>query len=74
MTNALKVGSTDTFLTGSDSIAGRDFLTGEVFLHRSHARVDQKKRFVVNRYQRKRRESEVSLGLEECEILFAKVV
>ena len=36
VTYALKVGGTDTFLTGSNSVAGRNFLTGEEFLHRSH--------------------------------------
>jgi hypothetical protein len=36
VTYALKVGGTDTFLTGSNSVAGRNFLTGEELLHRSH--------------------------------------
>ena len=74
MTYALKVGSTDTFLTGSNSVAGRDLLACEEFLHGSHTRVDQKKRFVINGDQRIRGKSDVSFRFKECQILLAQVV
>jgi hypothetical protein len=49
MTDALKVGRADALLAGSNSVARGDFLACEELFHRSHARVYEKKRFVVYR-------------------------
>ena len=74
VTDALEVGCTDTLLTGGNSVSGGDLLAREILLHRGHARVYKKKRFVVYGDQGKRGKSQVSFGLKEGEILFAKVV
>ena len=62
---SLKVGSTDTFLAGADSVSGRLLLTCEELLHRCHTRVDKKQGFIVIGDKREGRESDVSLALEE---------
>jgi hypothetical protein len=74
VSNSLKVRSSDTLLAGTNSVAGRLFLTGKELLHRCHTRIDQKKRFIIIRYQRVGRETKMSLSLKEREIFFAKVV
>ena len=53
VTYALEVGSSYALLTGADTVFRGLLLTGEEFLHGSHARVYQKKGFVVVRNERK---------------------
>jgi hypothetical protein len=65
MTNALKVGSSNALLTGSNAIARGDLLTGEILFHGSHARVYKEKRFVVMRDKGERGETQMSLRLKK---------
>jgi hypothetical protein len=74
MTYALKVGGADALLTGGYSVAGRLFLTREELLHRCHTRVDKKKRFVVMGNKGIGRQTEMSLGFKEREVLLTNVV
>ena len=61
VSDAVKVGGTDAFLAGGDTAAGRLLFSGEEFFHRRHAGVDDQKRFVVVRHERKARQAQVSL-------------
>jgi hypothetical protein len=74
VTYALKVGGTDALLAGSDTVAGRLFLTGEEFLHRCHTRVDKKERFVVMRNEGIGRQTEMTFRFKESKILLTNVV
>ena len=66
MTDTLYVGRTDTFLTCRNSVSRRCDFTGEVFLHRSHTRVYEKQALVSLRDERKARQSQMILTLEEA--------
>ena len=74
VTDALQVGRADALLAGGDAAARRHFLAGEELLHRRHARVDEQKRFVALRHERKARQAKMPLRLKERKILFAQVV
>ena len=73
-TNIFNVRSTNTFLTGSYPFFGRGDFSCEIFFHRSHTRVDKKKRLIVIRDKREAGESYVSLALKEGEKLLAQLI
>ena len=74
VTYALKVGGTDALLTGGNAVAGRNLLAGEELLHRRHTRVDEQKRLVVMRNEGIGRQTEVTLGFKESQVLLTNVV
>jgi hypothetical protein len=74
VTNALKVGGSDALLTSGYAVTGRLLFACEELLHRSHTRVYEKKGFVVMRNEGVGRETKVSLGFKEGEILFSQIV
>ena len=74
MTDSVEVGCSYAFLAGADSVSRGLLLACEKFLHRRHARIDKKERFIVIGYKRKARESYVSLTLEEGEKFFSELV
>ena len=61
VTYALKVGGSDTLLAGGYSVARGNLLAREELLHRRHARVNKQKGFVIDRNQRVRGKSQMSL-------------
>ena len=65
LSHSLKVGRSDTTLTSGNAAAGRLLLSREVLLHRCHTRVYEQKALVVDRNERKARQSEVSLCLKK---------
>jgi hypothetical protein len=74
MSYSLKVGGSDTFLAGANSVTRRLYLTGKEFLHRRHARIYKQERFIVVGDEGKAAESEVSLALKEGEKALSQIV
>ena len=74
VSDPLEVGRADALLASGHPPSRGLLLAGKVLFHRRHARVDEQERFVPVRYERKARETEMPLALEEREILFAQVV
>ena len=74
VTHALQVGGTDALLAGANAIAGRDLLAREELLHGSHTRVDEEQGRVIVGNQGIGGESQVILGLKECEVFLAQIV
>ena len=62
VTDAFKVGRAYAFLAGGHTLARRRDFAGEVFFHRRHTGVDQKKAVVVFRNQRKTGNADRQLG------------
>ena len=46
----LNIGSSDTLLTSGNSVSRRSNLTGKIFFHRSHTRVDEEKALIIIRH------------------------
>ena len=74
VTNALKVGGADALLASGYAVARGFLFTGEEFLHRRHARVDEQQRFVIDGNERERGQTKMSFRLKESQILFAQFV
>ena len=64
----------DALLAGRHAMARRLLLAGKIRLHRRHARIDQQKRRVVLRDERKARQAEMSLGLEKFQVHLAQLI
>ena len=74
MSDAFEVRRADTLLAGGDSMARRFDLSGEVFLHRCHAGIDEEQRLVPLRYKRERGEPQMPLGFKEREIFLPQII
>ncbi len=67
LANVLDIAGADALLAGGNAVARRLLLAGEERLHRRHAGVDEQKRRVVLRDERKARQAEMTLGFKETE-------
>ena len=74
VTDVVNIARADALLTGADAAAGRLDLALEIGLHRRHAGVDEQKRAVVLRDERKAGQAQVSLALKEGEEHLAQLV
>ena len=74
LADVLDVAGADALLAGGDAVARRLLLAGEERLHRRHAGVDEQKRRVVLRDERKARQAKMTLGLEETEVHLAQLI
>ena len=74
LADVLDVAGADALLAGGDAVARRLLLAGEIRLHRRHAGVDEQKRRVVLRDERKARQAKMTLGLEETEVHLAQLI
>ena len=69
--HAVDVGRSYALLASCYPVSRRRFLTGEVRLHRGHARVYEKYALIVLRNERKARQTQMPLAFEEREIFFS---
>ena len=74
LADVFDVAGADALLAGGDAAARRLLLAGEIRLHRRHAGVDEQKRRVVLRDERKARQAKMTLGLEETEVHLAQLI
>ena len=74
LADILDIAGADALLAGADPVAGRLLLTLEVGLHRRHAGVYEQQARVVLRDERKARQSQMSLCLEERQEHLAQLV
>ena len=74
LANVLDIAGADALLAGGNAVARRLLLAGEERLHRRHAGVDEQKRRVVLRDERKARQAEMTLGLKELEVHLAQLI
>ena len=74
LANVLDIAGADALLAGGNAVARRLLLAGEERLHRRHAGVDEQKRRVVLRDERKARQAEMTLGFKETEVHLAQLV
>ena len=74
MSYSVKVGRSDTLLTGADTNARRLLFTGENLFHRCHTRVYQEQGFIVIWNTREAVESQMTLALKEGEKALSQIV
>ena len=74
LANVLDIAGADALLAGGNAVARRLLLAGEERLHRRHAGVDEQKRRIVLRDERKARQAEMTLGFKETEVHLAQLV
>ena len=74
LADVFNIARTDALLAGCDAVARRLLLAGEIRFHWRHTGVNQKKRRVVLRNERKTRQAEMAFGLEELQVHFAQFI